>query len=60
MPRRAVLGAASLGISVLLLPSAAHATSEVPPDGDDPPVGLSITSVSGSNEAVTLVWEDGR
>jgi hypothetical protein len=56
LPRRTVLIGAPLGISVLLLPAAADASSPVPPDTHE--VLLTILSTSGSDGVVTIVWED--
>jgi len=56
--RRTVLTAGTVGLTSLILPSAAHAASG---DGSDPDAGgdaLRITGASGSDSAVTLDWTD--
>jgi hypothetical protein len=58
VPRRPVLHGLALGISCLVLPSAAAASSSELQDEDEPQGVLAITGVSGSNGAVTLTWED--
>lgn len=53
--RRPVLRVLATGITCLALPSAAAASSSVPPDVEGQ---LSIVGATGSDGSVTLTWED--